>query len=325
MALQIVRSSKTRIADMNLIYGVEGIGKSTWAAGAPSPLFMDAEWRLGHLDVDCVPCVCAADAFGVVKEFPSDTHRSLAVDTADALNALFEAAICKENHWDNIESPGYGKGFAPLANMWLKFVDALTPLRAAGVEVNIVAHAVVKMFSNPAGDDYERYIPELPKKVSALLKARCSNIFFAHYEDVAAKSKGALKAKGASTGRRIMETCHMAAWDAKNSYDLIGPLDLNYSKFNEARNAWLAQQSPGRPATPPKVDAQVPATSPPADVSAPAHTVASVTALLKAWMAKTEERPVVAATRFFPASVKQIKTATQTELDQIAAAVGKEL
>jgi hypothetical protein len=46
-----ITKGKQKTAVRAVIYGVEGIGKSTFAAGLPSPLFLDLEKGTGHLDV----------------------------------------------------------------------------------------------------------------------------------------------------------------------------------------------------------------------------------------------------------------------------------
>ena len=38
-----------------MLYGVEGIGKTTFAAGAPSPIFIQTEDGLGSIDVPHFP------------------------------------------------------------------------------------------------------------------------------------------------------------------------------------------------------------------------------------------------------------------------------
>ena len=41
--------------DRIFLYGTEGVGKTTFAAGAPKPIFVAAEDGLGDLDVDVFP------------------------------------------------------------------------------------------------------------------------------------------------------------------------------------------------------------------------------------------------------------------------------
>jgi len=55
MSLGAVVKGKQSKAWRILLYGTEGVGKSTFASQCPSPIFLGAEDGTAHLDVDGFP------------------------------------------------------------------------------------------------------------------------------------------------------------------------------------------------------------------------------------------------------------------------------
>ena len=143
------------------------------------------------------------------------------IDTVDWLEPLMWQAICKREGWENIESPGYGKGFNVTPDEWRKLIAALEKMQAKrGLHVILLAHAHIKSFSNPDGHDFSRYEPKLHRFGAAICKEWSKAVLFAIFEEFAIKKSGELKAKGSSTGRRVIKTERTAAYDAKNRCDL---------------------------------------------------------------------------------------------------------
>jgi hypothetical protein len=88
------------------------------------------------------------------------------------------------------------------------------------MHIVLVAHTHIKTFKNPEGDDFDRYELKLHIKAGGLLKEWCDDVLFAHYETYAVNRQDEKKAKGFSTGARVVETVRTAAWDAKNRHKL---------------------------------------------------------------------------------------------------------
>lgn len=227
--------------DRIVLLGVEGVGKSTWAQHAPSPVFIAPEDGVRHLDVasfrnpapetyaEVLACIAS------LRDEPHD-YRTLVIDTLDWLEPMLQAHVCCEMRWPNIEAPGYGKGYVAAAEEWRSLLATVDALRnARDMEVILVAHVGIKMFSNPSGPDYSRYEPLLHKHAGALVKQWADAVFFATFVEYAEDIKG--KMKGVSTGARIMHTERSASWDAKNRMSLPPELPLDYDEFVRARAA----------------------------------------------------------------------------------------
>lgn len=241
-----------------LMYGVEGVGKSTFAGSAPAPIFVGAEDGTSELDVARFPEPSTwAEALEAIAELTNAEHeyKTLVVDTLDWLEPLCWAHVCatkKDRNgkpFKDIEDIGYGKGYAAALDEWRLFLAALDRLRAKrGVHVVLLAHSWIKGFKNPAGEDYDRYELKLHAKAAGLMREWSDAVLFAQHETYTHERDG--RVKGISTGARVVFTQRTAAYDAKNRHDLPEKLPLDWEAFAEAVAAH-------RPASPAELKAQI--------------------------------------------------------------------
>jgi hypothetical protein len=223
-----------------LVYGVEGVGKSTFGAGAPAPIFLGAEDGTAHLDVQRFPMPATwQDVLDAVRILTTEAHKyqTLVIDTLDFAEPMVWDFICKRDNQPNVEAYGYGKGYAAALDEWRVFLAALDRLRAAkGLHLVLLAHSWIKPFRNPEGEDYDRHELKLRPNVGGLVKEWTDAVLFANFETFAPKEKGK-KTKGVSTGARILHSTRTAAYDAKNRYSLPEVLPLSWDDFFEAARA----------------------------------------------------------------------------------------
>jgi hypothetical protein len=243
MGLSSITTKVERQPDRILMVGTEGVGKTTFAAESEAPVFLCAEDGIPVIlgEVPRFPTPeSVEDVLGAIRTLIREEHfyRTLVVDTVDWLEPIVWRDLCARNKWANIETPGYGKGYVAATEEWRKILAALDVLRQRrGMEVILLAHAAIKNFANPAGDDYSRYECKLNKGAAALLKEWADVNLFAIHEEFARIEGGKVTKKGVSTGRRVIHTERTAAWDAKNRYALPTELPLNYGDYAEARAA----------------------------------------------------------------------------------------
>lgn len=253
MTLDRVRGSRSAAPDRIVVYGVEGIGKSTWGASAPSPVFIAPEDGVKHLDVKVFPePQSLGDVYDAIRTLETTEHgfKTLVVDSADWLEPLVWSEVCGANGWDSIERPEFQKGYFAAAMEWRRVIQALDRLRAAkGMEVVVVAHSEAKPHNNPLGKDYSRYQMKLDKRAAAVLREWADVVLFAIFEDYAEKQKGDVRVKATTSGRRIVHTQRSAAFDAKNRLNLPPTLALSYGEFDAARKR-------GQPADPKELAAE---------------------------------------------------------------------
>ncbi len=223
------------------LYGVEGIGKSTFAASAPSPIFVGAEDGTAHLDVTRFPMPATwteiLEAIRVLETQPHE-FRTLVLDTLDWVEPLLWQHICKRDGFENIEAYGYGKGYSAALDEWRVLLATLEHMRdKRGIGIILIAHSWIKPFKNPEAEDYDRFELKLHAKAAGLIKEWSDAVLFANWETYASKDQRTKRIKGVSTGARLIYTTRTAAYDAKNRHDLPDSLPLSWQDFADAIEA----------------------------------------------------------------------------------------
>jgi hypothetical protein len=220
-------------------FGPEGVGKSTFGAGAPAPIFLGTEDGTGQLDVARFPEPQSWDeALDAIRELVREPHKygTLVIDTLDWLEPLVWRHVCARDRKANIEAYGYGKGYVAALDEWRVMLAELERLRRAKqMHVVLLAHSLVKTYKNPEGDDYDRYSLKIHEKAGGLLKEWCDAVLFANYKTHVLKD-GA-RAKGYDGNTRVVHTERRAAWDAKNRFGLPLELPLDWAEFYAAVRA----------------------------------------------------------------------------------------
>lgn len=234
--------SPTRI----VVYGTEGIGKSSFAAGASNVVFLGTENGTGHLDVSRMEePKTLKEVTALLKEMRTESHefKALAVDTVDWLEPMIWKHVCERAGKPNIEAFSYGKGYASALEQWRNILSSLEELRhERGMSIILVAHAQIKAFKNPEADDYDRYSLKLHKSASELIKEWADCVLFANYETTIDDTKERSKPK--QTDRRLIYTRRMPAYDAKNRFNLPPSLPLKWSDFESKVKAFYADTKP---------------------------------------------------------------------------------
>lgn len=225
-----------------LVHGAGGVGKSTLGAAAPDALFMCAEDGLNNIDaraVDPAPETWS-DALMALDWVGMQPPGTFVVDSLDWLEPLVWRHVCEVAKKPDIESFGYGKGYIAALDQWRVFLGRLRHLHECGWRIILIAHSVRKMLRNPQGDDFEAWQIKLHEKAAGLIKEWVDVVAFAEHEVVIDESSG--RAKGKSTGRRVLRTIPNAAYDAKTRYQMPRALPLDWDAFDRAVKA--GSQSP---------------------------------------------------------------------------------
>jgi len=223
-----------------LIHGPSGIGKTTFGAKAPSPIFLPVEDGLGRLETDAFPTPSSyEEAKSALDALINEDHqyRTVVVDSMDWLEPLIWAHACERNNWSSIEQPGFGRGYVEALRYWREFLDRLNYLRdQKKMAVVLVCHTAVKRFEAPDSEGYDRYVLKLQAKASDLISENCDCIFFANFESSTIKTeeKGRPRTRGVGHGERVMHTEERPAWVAKNRYGLPEQMPFDWNEFMKA-------------------------------------------------------------------------------------------
>ena len=216
-----------------VIYGPEGIGKSTFASKFPKPVFLDVEGSTKEMDVDRFEKPLSWNEFGaIIKAFLNDygDYKTLIVDTADWAEMLCTQFVCAKYQKKSIEDFGYGKGYTYVYEEFGKLLNYLESYIDAGLNVVITAHAKMRKFEQPdESGAYDRWELKLSKGVAPILKEWADMVLFANYKTYIVKDDNdKVKAKG---GQRVMYTTHHVCWDAKNRHNLPEELPFDFSSI----------------------------------------------------------------------------------------------
>lgn len=216
-----------------VIYGPEGIGKSSLAAQFPNPLIIDTEGGTSHMDVRRIDKPQSwEELLAIVKEV-SETKGicdSLVLDTADWAEQLIITYLCAKYKQNSIETFGYGRGYTYMAEEFMKMLRAFDKVVESGIHVVVTAHAKMRKFEQP--DEmgaYDRWEMKLSRQTAPLLKEWCDMLLFCNYRTYVVTGENDTK-KGQG-GKRVMYTSHHPAWDAKSRIELPDVLPLDYSKI----------------------------------------------------------------------------------------------
>ena len=236
--MRITKGIKTRPVKI-LIYGTEGIGKSTFASKFPKPVFIDLEGGTHYLNVDRVDGVLDwTELLSTVAEISTSNYKTLVIDTADWAERLAIQYICDKYSKAGIEEFGYGAGYTYLVEEFGKLIKNLDRAISHGINVVILAHATLRTITLPEEQgSYDHWELKLntktTNKVAPLVKEWADMVLFMNYKTMLVEDKAANMGtkKKAVGGKRVMYTTHTTFCDAKNRFGLANELPLEYEQI----------------------------------------------------------------------------------------------
>ena len=212
-ALAHIQKGRALMPRRVMLYGVHGVGKSTFGAMAATKY---------------------ADVLGSLSALYTEEHgyQSVVIDSLDWLERLIWAEVCAKRGVETIEDIGYAKGYVFALTQWREVLAGLDALRTErGMQVVLIAHAAIEKFANPETDTYDRYVPRLQKLASALIQEWCDEVLFATYRvHTKTQSEGfdRKRTQGIGTGERVLRATERPAHLAKNRLNLPDELPLDY-------------------------------------------------------------------------------------------------
>src|SRR6516164_6238738 len=234
-----------------LVYGTDGVGKSSWASHAPRPIFIGAEKGTEQLDVARFPQTeSIGELLAQVRALQSEKHEfnTVVLDSLDWVEPLIWKAVCDEAKVDSIEQAfgGYGKGYVRALDLWRTLLRDLSVLNDK-MHVLLIGHAQIKSFQDPElPTAYDRYQLKINDKAAALVREAADAVLFARFETELVKTNGKTRAYG--EGNRIMYTESRPGWDAKNRFSLPFCMPLDWKMFGDAIRAFYGLKDKGNSA-----------------------------------------------------------------------------
>ncbi len=248
-----------------VIYGPEGIGKSTFASQFPRAKFCDTEGSTKRLNVSRTQKPSSwTMILEQVRYYIRNPHEigTFVIDTGDWAEKLCVRELCATRKKDGIEDFGYGKGYTYAAEEFGKLLNLLEDLVDRGVNVVITAHAQMRKFEQPDEmPSYDRWEMKMTKQVSPMVREWADIVLFANYKTYVVKADEKDKKGKAQGGKRVMYTAHHPCWDAKNRHGLAEELPFEFAAIQHCIPAGSAPVSkpvetppPAPPQEPPRQD-----------------------------------------------------------------------
>lgn len=232
---QIIRGRKRKPLAI-VAYGVPGVGKSTFAAGAPNPIFLGPEEN-DELDVARFPIVKKYDQLiGYFDELIRGDHKkekfeTVVLDSIDAVEKLIHKEICDREPGKTMATAckGFGKAYIEAGQKLWKIREKLEVLRDQGhYNIIVLGHAVKTKFEDPViASSYDVWEMALHKT-----KAQDFNAFFTEWASTVLfmnwKNYKSEDEKFAfSLGRREIMTEFRPSYVAKNRFNLPHQIEMD--------------------------------------------------------------------------------------------------
>ena len=233
MSLNIKKGPQKR-AYRTIIYGPEGIGKSTLASKFPDVVFIDFEHGTDTMDVARFDTPTSLDELvhllnSIAQE---DCCKTVVLDTADRVEQIITKHICDSKGLKSIEDAGYGKGYTYLLEAWIELLKVLDAVIESGKNVVLVAHAQMRKFEQP--DEmgaYDRWELKLSKKTAPIIKEWSDMLLFCNYKTTVTEDPKT-KSKTAVGGKRVMYATHSPIYDAKNRFGLPDQMEMSFDSIS---------------------------------------------------------------------------------------------
>ncbi len=236
-----------------LLYGVEGIGKSSWAASAKNadlnPIFIPTEDGVNQ--IKCAKFPQANDSDTVMKYLDTllnekHDYRMVVIDSADWLEKLIWKKLCKRFNVNTLTEVTFGKGYANAESDWAVFLTKFDQLVEKGIAVVLLAHAGIQKIENPDGSSYDNYAPKLHvnskgKGIMRTMMEWADCVLFCKYEQYMKKEEegfGKERTIVSGVGQRMIYTTKQASFDAKNRYTFPPQIPMGNQGYSDFGIFW---------------------------------------------------------------------------------------
>lgn len=234
--LQAILTGKKNRPRRIILFGVPGIGKSTWAAQAPNPIFVQTEQGLDDIGAARFPLCkgwqCVIDNLTTLCSEAHD-YKTVVIDSLSALEPLLWRHLATEKGKQNIEDFGYGKGYILALDLWRELTKALDYLcEEKKMHVILIGHSRVTRFNDPEGDAFDFYDMDIHKQASQAVFRWADEVLFANYDVIKSSTGEGLRKRviGVDAERKL-HTQERPAYKAKNRLNMPPEIGMTWAEY----------------------------------------------------------------------------------------------
>jgi hypothetical protein len=230
---------KTREPFKGIIYGDNGVGKSTFASYADNVLILDLEGNVSHLDAPRQPIKSYEEFEACLQALLETEHgcKNLVVDSLDRLET-FAKDYVERAYKGNSKSLEYGGKANKTLNLFPYLIELMDRLRdKKGMNIILLCHDMMRTQQELDMPTYSRRELSLDPKISAQFQNWSNFIFYAEKEKVftTVESDNPYKRTNKKTLRtsidnRILRTNGHPGLLAKNTWNLPDIIELKPTK-----------------------------------------------------------------------------------------------
>lgn len=218
------------------IYGTHGVGKSTFAASCPAPIFIQTEDRLAHLRVKAFELSRTAEHVRQCLDWllmEKHDYKTVVIDSIDWCDDLIVAEVCLQRGTDDINHPKifpFGAGYKLVAKVWTNdILTRLAMLNEKGMMPVLISHFKVVYKEDPQYGTYQKYDIDLQDRSASKIHEFCDIVGFLEMKTAVTPRetyKGDNVATLQSLGQRALRLRPQPFWETKESYNLPASIDI---------------------------------------------------------------------------------------------------
>ena len=223
-----------------ILYGVRGIGKTTFGSQTPAPIFIRTENGLAGIEVDTFNLATRLDDVVAQLRYLIDephAYKTLVLDSLSGLERLIWDRVVekyrdqKGNYVSNIEEFPFKAGYLFALEEFMPLLQLFDALQERGMCVLLIAHARPVKQEPPDADAYEKWTPALHKDVVGKLMDWADDVLFVRYQMGVTEAKGRTRGKPVGSGHRMMYTTERPPYHAKNRHRLPDEMEFSWQAF----------------------------------------------------------------------------------------------
>lgn len=232
---QVISHGKRMTPLKGIVYGDNGVGKTTLFSSSLKPIIVDMEGNCSHISSPCCRITKYDDFMALITSLLANEHeyKTLVIDSLDSLQTFILERMSQQHTTQELS---YGKSNAILAKHIKEIVGVLEALQnKKNMNVLFTAHWKVKTANNPMVDQYDRYDMRINEEMRTGFCNWVQFIFLALKEVVFDENKDAVFGKKKVKGmeRRVLYTAGDPTYYGKNVFNFPPKMMMDWTEITK--------------------------------------------------------------------------------------------